>query len=112
MSRFLLAVPLLVGCAAPQKTEPESPAPAVFGLKAPEAERVSVVGTFNGWDPEAHPLQGPDRGGVWSLRLFLPPGRHRYMFVVDGVRWVTDPNAAVREEDGFGGYNSVLIHGR
>jgi len=29
---------------------------AVFGVWAPSAERVSVIGDFNGWDREADPL--------------------------------------------------------
>ena len=112
MSRILVTIPLLVGCAALPTSGPESPIPAVFRLTAPNATRVSVVGTFNGWDPQTHPLHGPDRHGVWSLSLPLSPGRYRYMFVVDGVRWVTDPDAVASEADGFGGQNSMLFHGR
>ncbi len=73
---------------------------------------MSVVGTFNGWDPQAHPLDGPDRDGVWRVRLPLRPGRYRYMFVVDGIRWLADPAALAQEDDGFGRRNSLLIHGR
>ena len=102
----------LVSCATLPNNEPERPMPAVFRLMAPDAQRVSVVGTFNGWNPRAHLLRGPDPSGVWSLSLPLPPGRYRYAFVVDGVRWVTDPNALASEADGFGGHNSVLFHGR
>ncbi len=109
--RMLFVVPFLFGCAGHQRAGPESAAFAWFRLNAPEATRVSVVGTFNEWDPLAHPLQGPDREGVWSVRLPLPPGRYRYMFVLDGVRWVTDPSAVASEEDGFGGSNSLLVHG-
>lgn len=69
------------------------------------------MGTFNGWDPQGHPLLGPDGDGVWSLGLPLDPGRYRYMFVLDGVRWMTDPEAMAYEEDGFGGTNAVLLHG-
>src|SRR2546425_4594083 len=58
-----LAVAFLVGCAVLEHPEPRRPVPAVFRLKASQARRVSVVGTFNGWDPQAHPLQGPDRTG-------------------------------------------------
>ncbi len=112
VSRVLVAVPVLVSCATLQDRGPESPVPAVFRLTAPDAKRVSVVGTFNGWDPDAHPLHSPDRQGVWSLSLPLSPGRYRYLFVVDGVRWVTDPDAVASEADGFGGQNSVLFHGR
>ncbi|MFU8815837.1 MAG: 1,4-alpha-glucan branching protein GlgB [Pseudomonadales bacterium] len=37
---------------------------AGFAVWAPNARRVSVIGDFNGWDPEAHPLE-PDHSGVW-----------------------------------------------
>lgn len=112
VSCVLSAVLLLVSCTAVQDRGPERPIPADFRLTAPDAKRVSVVGTFNGWDPQTHPLRGPDRNGVWSLSLPLPSGRYRYLFVVDGVRWVTDPTAVASEEDGFGGHNSVLFHGQ
>jgi 1,4-alpha-glucan branching enzyme len=102
----------LMSCATLSNNEPARPMAVVFRLTAPDAQRVSVVGTFNGWDVHAHPLRGPDPNGLWSLSLSLPPGRYRYMFVVDGVRWVTDPNAVASEADGFGGHNSVLFHGR
>ncbi|GIX49445.1 MAG: hypothetical protein KatS3mg131_3656 [Candidatus Tectimicrobiota bacterium] len=55
-----------------------------FRLDAPAAQRVSVVGDFNGWDPHKHPLRkNPD--GVWECRLSLPAGRYAYGFVVDGA---------------------------
>jgi len=47
--RILLLVPLLMSCATAAKFE--AVAPAEFHVKAPQARRVSVVGTFNGWDP-------------------------------------------------------------
>src|SRR2546426_12675355 len=109
-SCLLLLVPLLVSCAI--ASTPESVAPAEVHVKAPQAKRVSVVGTFNGWDPDAHRLQGPDRNGGWNLRFPLPPGQYRYMFVVDGVRWMAGPNAVASPSDGVGGKDSLLFHGR
>ena len=41
-----------------------------FAVVAPNAERVSVVGDFNGWDPQAHPLRGVEDSGVWQV--FVP----------------------------------------
>jgi len=39
----------------------------LFAVWAPNAERVSVVGDFNGWDPEAHPLAPRwDGSGIWE----------------------------------------------
>ena len=38
-----------------------------FAVWAPNARRVSVVGKFNGWNPEAHPMNHRDSSGVWEL---------------------------------------------
>jgi 1,4-alpha-glucan branching enzyme len=37
-----------------------------FAVWAPNAERVSVVGEFNGWDPGPHPLQPMGSSGIWA----------------------------------------------
>ncbi len=52
--------------------------------RAPQGRRVSVVGSFNGWDPAAHPLERTPRGD-WATTVFLPPGRVVYGFWVDGA---------------------------
>ncbi|WP_312283996.1 1,4-alpha-glucan branching protein GlgB [Candidatus Igneacidithiobacillus taiwanensis] len=41
-----------------------------FAVWAPNAERVSVVGDFNGWDGRAHPMRVRGGSGIWEL--FLP----------------------------------------
>jgi 1,4-alpha-glucan branching enzyme len=41
-----------------------------FGVWAPNAERVSVVGDFNHWDGRVAPLQSRGDSGIWEL--FLP----------------------------------------
>ena len=48
-----------------------------FAVVAPNAERVSVVGDFNGWDPAMHSLSVVADSGVWQS--FVPdakPGDH------------------------------------
>lgn len=37
-----------------------------FAVWAPEAKRVSVVGTFNDWNKEAHPLMPRGHSGIWE----------------------------------------------
>jgi 1,4-alpha-glucan branching enzyme len=37
-----------------------------FAVWAPDAERVSVVGDFNGWDAMAHPLGSRGESGIWE----------------------------------------------
>lgn len=41
-----------------------------FAVWAPNAERVSVIGDFNGWDGRVHPMQMRGASGVWEL--FIP----------------------------------------
>lgn len=78
-----------------------------FVFVAPQARRVAVVGDFNDWDIAAAPLTVS--GGVWSGQLDVPFGRHDYAFVVDGERWVRDPNAPQAPADEFGAGYSVLV---
>ncbi len=42
----------------------------LFGVWAPNAERVSVVGDFNAWDGRRHPMRVRGGTGVWEL--FVP----------------------------------------
>ena len=37
-----------------------------FAVWAPNAERVSVIGDFNGWDPSRHPLVHRGQSGIWE----------------------------------------------
>jgi 1,4-alpha-glucan branching enzyme len=41
-----------------------------FALWAPNAWRVSIVGSFNGWDGRCHLMQQYSAGGIWEL--FIP----------------------------------------
>ncbi|MCG8469827.1 MAG: isoamylase early set domain-containing protein [Gemmatimonadetes bacterium] len=78
-----------------------------FVLEAPEAQSVAVAGDFNDWSPDIG-LADPDGDGIWAGRVRLAPGVHKYMFLVDGQQWVTDPLAERYTEDGFGNRNAVI----
>lgn len=73
----------------------------------PQAESVTVVGDFNGWNAARTPLRRTE-GGVWTTTVTLEPGRYEYMFLVDGKQWTTDPLAREGTDDGFGFRNAVL----
>jgi len=45
---------------------------------------------------------------VWSITLPLTPGRYEYKFLVDGKKWMHDPENPQKIEDGFGGHSSVI----
>ncbi|MRR29924.1 glycoside hydrolase family 13 [bacterium] len=71
-----------------------------FVCNAPTAKAVTLVGDFNNWDPNAHPMkQMPDK--AWMLNVELKHGHHRYAFLVDGVLTL-DPRAqgVTRNEKG------------
>ncbi|MFP3949375.1 MAG: glycogen-binding domain-containing protein [Longimicrobiales bacterium] len=76
-----------------------------FELDARGASSVRLAGNFTGWDP-AYEL-AEIRPGEWSALVPLEPGVHDYVFVVDGERWVADPDA-IQVDDGFGGTNSRI----
>ena len=82
--------------------------PVTFEIHAPEAQRVELVGSFNDWRPGEIVLKGPDATGHWKITVRLPPGRHEYLFLVDGRQWMVDPGALARRPDGFGRENAVI----
>ena len=51
-----------------------------FAVWAPNAGRVSVVGTFNGWDGRRHPMRRRAEAGVWELFIprLLPGTLYKY----------------------------------
>ena len=106
---------------APIKTEPakslpvsvttvKSETPKIgrvsFELVKPGAKRVCVAGSFNDWQPEMAPLS-PVGNGRWAADVPIKPGRHEYLFVVDG-QWMPDPNAKESVQNPFGGRNSIV----
>src|SRR5205809_642959 len=40
-----------------------------FVFRAPGATRVSLVGDFNGWDPDATPLARATTGEIWTAQV-------------------------------------------
>jgi len=79
-----------------------------FEFHAPDAQSVSLAGSFNSWTPGEIKLTGPDRTGHWRTEISLPEGVHEYSFIVNGSEWVTDPHALAYQEDGFGSRNSLV----
>jgi 1,4-alpha-glucan branching enzyme len=65
-----------------------------FFCHAPDAQHVTLVGDFNGWQPTANPMQRANEGH-WFTGLELPHGHHQYLFLVDGEP-ALDPKASGR----------------
>jgi hypothetical protein len=81
-------------------------------FRAPAAQRVSVVGDFNGWDSRADTMTRDPATGLWSHTLALRPGRHVYAFVVDDSVWMRDPRGPEAPDEDFGRPGSVLLVGQ
>ena len=62
-----------------------------FFCRAPQAKSVSLIGDFNRWQPDSHPMTRMPDGG-WVIRMELPHGHHQYLFLMDG-KPTLDPNA-------------------
>lgn len=60
-----------------------------FTIAADPASQVSVVGSFNHWDPASHPLTYHPEDGFFRTTLHLPAGTYKYKFLVDGI-WKMD----------------------
>jgi 1,4-alpha-glucan branching enzyme len=53
-----------------------------FAVWAPNADRVSVIGDFNGWDGRVHAMRLLSPSGVWEIFIpDLPDGEH-YKFEI------------------------------
>ena len=80
--------------------------PVRFLCSEKNAQRVTLMGDFNQWNAESHPMER-QFDGVWRLELELDHGHHRYLFNVDG-NLALDPKAQGTEEVDGGGHVSVV----
>jgi serine protease AprX len=83
-----------------------------FGCLAPKAQRVSLIGTFNRWQPGEVPLQSA-QNGWWHVALCLPPGEQLYRFWVEDADrpdgyWQRDGENPQVAESGFVEGHSVV----
>ncbi|HEX6126197.1 MAG TPA: S8 family serine peptidase [Pyrinomonadaceae bacterium] len=78
-----------------------------FRYHSDAAERVALAGDFNEWYPA---LLRRGAHGLWECAMDrVPAGRYRYKFLIDDARWTEDPSHGLKEDDGYGGFNSLLI---
>ncbi len=78
-----------------------------FETAEERGSRVYVAGTFNGWDPTAHPMAYCPEDGLFKASLRLPAGTHEYKFVVNDV-WKMDDACPHWALSSRGTLNSVV----
>ncbi|MDW7772409.1 MAG: glycogen-binding domain-containing protein [Desulfobulbaceae bacterium] len=67
---------------------------------------VEIIGSFTDW--QRIPLHPAGSNGYWEISLDVPPGEHRYSYILDNENILPDPTVSAREEDDFGSINSIL----
>ena len=108
---FVVAMVAGVACASALAPAPPvvTPAGVRFVVAYPEARSVALAGSFNQWSTVTNPLAPSAVSGIWTTVVPLPPGEHLFMYVVDGDRWISPPQAHDYAEDGFGLKNGIVV---
>ncbi len=77
-----------------------------FVIYQPDATRADIIGSFTDWKPVAMKKIGDT--GYWSISIDLPEGEYRYSYLLGNGRRIADPTVLSREQDDFGGENSII----
>jgi len=77
-----------------------------FKLYAPQAKKVSVAGSFNGWSTKSNSAK-KDAQGNWTVKVDIAPGKYEYKFFVDNV-WMNDPRCGNLITNSFGTQNCIV----
>jgi hypothetical protein len=73
-----------------------------------EAQSIAVLGEFNGWNADAHPME-KRKDGSWSASVTMECGRpYRFRYLLDGNHWINDPEADSAVVNQFGSEDSVV----
>lgn len=80
----------------------------IFYYHDDNAESVHLAGDFNNWSSSENQFF-KNGDGLWHAEIKnLPSNKYRYKFVVNSAIWKEDTSNGMKEEDGFGGFNSIL----
>jgi hypothetical protein len=83
--------------------------PHRFVIYKPDVSKVEISGSFIDW--KVLPLSKVGSSGYWQIELNIPEGEYRYTYIVGGEEREADPTILAREQDDFGGENSILLVG-
>ncbi|WP_052507261.1 isoamylase early set domain-containing protein [Desulfonatronovibrio magnus] len=79
-----------------------------FSFENPDVESVSILGSFNDWNPAGH-VMTQSEDGTWTITIPLPQGSHEYAFLINNDQIIPDPDALLFKDDGFGSVNSMIV---
>lgn len=73
------------------------------------ANQVVLTGDFNNWDIESIPMKKL-KSGEYTASVDLEKGKeYRFKYLIDGKRWLNEPEADKYEPNEFQGENSVVV---
>jgi 1,4-alpha-glucan branching enzyme len=73
------------------------------------ASTISLVGDFNDWNPNTHPMKRL-KDGDFSITITVKTGReYQFRYLLDGHRWENDWEADKYAPNEFGVENSVVV---
>lgn len=87
-----------------------APVTSHFVLVNENADKVYLVGDFNGWRKNEIALTKSANRGAWTVSIPLTAGKHEYAFIVhdaNGEHWIADP-LTPKVEDEFGTESSIV----
>ncbi|UMG92990.1 1,4-alpha-glucan branching protein GlgB [Nocardioides sp. TF02-7] len=95
----------VLGAHVKELPDPETGEPVpgtTFAVWAPNARSVRVIGDFNSWDGNAHPMQPVQQSGVWETFVPGTGSGTTYKYLVEGSdgiwRQKADPLASFAEQ--------------
>lgn len=77
-----------------------------FVVYLPQSSQAKIVGTFTDWKPVS--MEQVGTSGYWTLTIPVSGGEHRYSYLIEEGKQIADPTVLTREQDDFGGENSVI----
>ncbi len=78
-----------------------------FSLTSPDAKEVMLMGDFNQWNPNKHPMK-KNKNWVWENVTLLFPGTNEYRIILDG-QWKNDPSNNQTRTNRFGTKNNFIV---
>jgi len=100
---------IILFLAFPVQNKADAFIPKRFIIHKPDASNVHISGSFNDW--KNIPLKMIGSSGYWQIELNIKQGEYRYVFLIEETERIADPTILTREQDDFGGENTVLIVG-
>jgi hypothetical protein len=81
--------------------------PYRFVIYQPDVRQAEITGSFTEW--RKIPMKRIGSSGYFELSLYLPQGEHQFTYILEGSQRFPDPTIPTREQDDFGGENTVLL---